>query len=298
MERTRWGRVLVPFDSLSGGSLAQYLTGNYAGLYANAAFGCQVSDLRPLAGTLPSQYLYFVQRQPIRGFEYMDLSNLRSLVCEDVRDLDLTWSPKLEVLGLSWSNSVKGLDSTLDLKLLSISKFVDQNLRSLESLRNLEEFACFDSSVLSLAGLGNFFKLWALDISGCPNLTHIDGLSDCRHHLTHVTLDRCRTVSSYEPIRDLELLESLTLTGVHSVKSIRFLKNAMKLRRLCVPVEILDGDVAFLGDLPKLESLILPPKRHHNTDVRAFPSYGKPWHRRPTVAHVFSDSLLAAAGLR
>lgn len=162
---------------------------------------------------------------------------------------------ELEELSGVWSPYWVNLSSCSRLRTLHVSQFGD-SLETITNARELEHLCLIQSRLASLGGLDRFVNLRRLELSHCSKLGDISALAAVSGTLRDLRLSKCRRVSSYSALVELELLVELEVADCLPLPSLRFLKQLRDLKRLDVyGTRIEDGDLTHLIDHPTLRQV-------------------------------------------
>lgn len=276
VESNRLGRIMVPKVRLTEELVGEYQKQLCTGLYLNEAFGCATVDIREVKPFSPLVLLSLVQLESVEGWMEVNLSGLKYLSVGNVKRIDFERLPDLEMLGLTWNNTVQGFQFLNGLSLLSIRNCHQDQVDQMSAMKHLADLTISDGMVNDIGPLHSCDNLTRLRIVKCPKLQAIGPLPTALK-ISSVDIESCNGLRDVDGLGDLQELTELTLIGSRPLRSISCLSNCHKLQRLVLQIPIEDGDVGFLKRMESLVSLSCYPRANHNADVRSFPAFNRPW---------------------
>ncbi len=190
------------------------------------------------------------QLESIEGISYLSAEGMKTLAaCRNLKCLHVALKDRRQgYSGPTGLAHLTGLPSLEELLIGSGDPLPDADLASLESLTRLKDLSIFGDpsrgvSDRGLVSIGKLRQLERLHLSAetRSGLNHLNSLSNLQYlNVTNLRVDTAKTPSADELTLDLSGLtqmRELYLTGL--------------------PLH--DGDLAFLGRLPSLETLMLQP---------------------------------------
>lgn len=181
---------------------------------------------------------------------------------------DFSQFTELEELSGVWSPFWVNLFSCSRLRTFHVSQFSGA-LETVPNARELERLCLIQARVASLGGLERFRNLCNLELSDCSKLGSISALADVARTLRTLRLSKCRRISSYSVLVDLEHLVELEVDDCSPLPSLRFLKQLRDLKCLDVyGTRIEDGDLTHLLDHPTLRRVIAQEQRAFAPSLR------------------------------
>jgi len=167
-------------------------------------------------------------------------------------DIDFHKFTSLERLWTYWN---EGYDERINmisgLRALRVHGYKTPDLTQISDLGNLEYLGLYYSrNIKSIEGIENLSKIRRLNISNCPNITNIEKLT---HHpaLESVRIEKCHRLQNIEPLFSCE----------HIV--------------LVFDVNLDDGDVEFVKNLPRLDYCFFKNKKNFNLKSKDVEQYLK-----------------------
>lgn len=158
---------------------------------------------------------------------------------------DFSYLPKLEFLGTTWKDKFINLGTCHEMKYLKIFGFSNKDLSMFQSLTKLEEIQLTSSKMVSLQGIENLAGLKILDIDTAKKLERLEGLTEYNHNLTYLRIWIAPNLHDVEPIGHLHNLESIQISKVKMLDSLKFLDNLHKLKICAIHpsnIDVRDGD--------------------------------------------------------
>ncbi|CAI5952640.1 unnamed protein product [Closterium sp. NIES-64] len=237
----------------------------------------------------------------LTGLEILHLTNLTHL--SHLPD-SFTLLSSLQTLEISDCSRVTALpegmgDGLHHLQKLILSRIPITHLPSSFRLSSLVAIELNGAQCLRgclLEGFGNFSHLRTLSLNDIPNLTSLpSSLSRLALSLTSLTVDSCRKLRALpEEIGQLEMLEKLQLSKLHSLESIP--RSLLKLPRL----RELEINCKSLGGSSAVDTLVGGRSNCSSSNVESVEEEVLPSLQSLTIKGVASevlDSSLAVAGL-
>jgi hypothetical protein len=181
---------------------------------------------------------------------------------EGISPIDLSSQVNLENLGIQWRKSITGFECLLKLKRLCLIHWKEQDLSNLKHLENLEELLIKTSSLKTLTGIEGLKKLTYVSVANSRFLDSISLLNKMPM-LQRLEIEASSKIDDYDNLTDLPHLEELVLTNCKNIKSIKFVKNFHKLKRLFLlgNTFVDDNDLTPAKDI---EDVICPHKKSYN----------------------------------
>jgi len=174
--------------------------------------------------------------------DFVHFPNLKLLEIDDTKNLiNVDKAIKLENLGIGTLNKTSRIDFSklLNLKNLFI---VRGNIKNLEFLYDL--------------------SIEKLSINYCSKLSNISALTSIKKTLTELEFGNCKRIEDIELLGNLENLTWLRLSGLGEIKSLSFIKNLKKLKKLSfVDTNVLDGNLSYCEGL---EFVGFNDKKHYS----------------------------------
>jgi hypothetical protein len=201
-----------------------------------------------------------------------DLPKLKSLVISaagKIRNtVDLSNQVELEDLFIDWrKGKVTGLSNCKKLESFTARTFNEDNLSALAECVRLKSVTLLNSSIKSLAGIGNFKNLEHLDLNRCGKLTSIEEISSLLS-LRSLIFRNCPNVKEFGSLASLKNLESLEISACKGINSIKFVDNLDKLKELSMRENtiVLDND---LIPARRIKKLIYVQHKSYNVTILA-----------------------------
>ena len=200
------------------------------------------------------------------------LKDLRCLWLMSTRTMviDFTRFKHLEVAALPW---VKGMDSIFQcatLRRLALEGYRNPGSEAFCGLTALEALDLGDSTMVEIDSFADLPRLKKLRLMFLPRLTSIAPLRRCES-LEVLHLGRCGKVTDFSPVKYLQRLQYLILSPGKSVPSLDMVKPLRKLRLFNFDLEVADGNMEVLKELPLLAHAVFPKRRrysHSSAEIR------------------------------
>lgn len=268
IELTDYGRVLKPLTGWQDSFVEIIKKEKLVGVYLNAASGWQKEENFNFLLSVPEiEYLKILDHSA-GNYEIINtLHQLKSLTISTYEcvPIDLKNFPKLDYLAIYWHQEIINLSSCKRLRELYIYKYKSTDFVEIGQCENLEILRMSISTALSLQGIRGLSKLNKIDLAYFSKLEDIEELSELKN-LLKINLQNCRKIKNFiENISTLTALDSIVLDNIPSIASLKPLQDFKKLRWLDFSeVNIEDGKIAFLKDLPNLKTVIFENRKHYD----------------------------------
>jgi hypothetical protein len=194
------------------------------------------------------------------------LTNLKTLEFETCCKSRVNFQnlPNLVQCSLKWRKGCESLFEKTNLRSLVIIGYRNPRL-PIESLIGLQKLQVLDSSIDSIDFLQGMSELRQLRLAELRRLIHTDAIS-APSRLQFLEIDSCRGFRKIDQISLLTSLTYLCLLNLGEVESLAPLLNLTKLEAFFFyeNTNILDGDVASLRKLERLQYLSFANRRHYN----------------------------------
>jgi hypothetical protein len=192
------------------------------------------------------------QLESIRGLGYLSAEGMKTLATmPHLKDLHVVLRDRRRGYnGPTGLSHLAGLRSLEELAIQSDDPLPDADLASLESLTGLKDLHIFELTGVSDQGLASIGKLKQLErlqlnTITCSGLNHLNGLSNLQY--LDVTNLNVTTGSNAAKTASTDEL-TLDLSGLKKVTDLHLTGLALR-----------DDDLAFLKNLPSLETLMIQP---------------------------------------
>lgn len=239
----------------------------------NHALGFEEPDLR------------FLEHLPVRELKVLDrritdLSPVYTLAPRlerlDVEvapgvPLDLTELPRLHELGAYWSQVSATVAAAGLLGRVALDAYDADDLTPLAGLRNLSAISLKERPrLVSLAGIDELVLLTDLGIFGASTLSDVSQLRD-RDLLVRLDLQACPRLTAVDDLAGCTGLRTLNVAEGGDLASAAPLGGLVELEELYAygSTRFVDGDLAPLAALPRLEEVRLQNRRHYRPGVPA-----------------------------
>lgn len=164
--------------------------------------------------------------------------------------LDFNNFPKLEFCNIAPNEKVINLNQCNTLITLNLWALKTENLNLIRGLSNLKELCIFNSNLINLKGTEQLNSLNNVTLEGMKNLESIESLLLSKDTLKKLALRKCKKFKQYNVIQEFENLENLSLVDCGESQTTSFFKSLKKLIYCYSEVNILDGDVSILMQMP------------------------------------------------
>lgn len=174
-------------------------------------------------------------------------------------NLDLGLLPNLETLNFTAGVDLLNIDKASSLKEFYLWDFKEESLLDFGSI-NIEKLHIYHSSIESLKGLENCSSIKELRVENCRNLTTLNSLEKATKSIQDLAILNCKNLSDYEALKKMETLEKLALKNCGTMVNTSFLSNLKNLKKGYIDVNIEDGKVDLLMEMP----IIFKNYKHFN----------------------------------
>ncbi len=208
------------------------------------------------------------------SIDYSGLNYFKNLTYLSIPDnkkdsIDLSIFSDIEVLACDFSDRLKGLESAIKLRSLTISNFKSKNnnLSEIPALLSLEHLNLIKPRINSLQGIEKFTKLKRLEIYGASKLDRIGDVSNLKS-LEQICIEKSKAINDFEALKDLTSLKKLMLTESGNIKTLSFLKMLPNLKFISLwRTNVLDGDLSYCEGI---DYVGFDNKRHYSHKSEEF----------------------------
>ena len=251
----------------------QYRESGADELVLNYAHGFQERSLDFIAD-LPVVRLEIVTRT-IKDLEpiYALAPGLHSvkIITSTSASLDLTRLPWLQRLSANWEQVKGSIHSGLLLSDLYLAAYAEKDLTPLAGLNSLQNLRMKERRrIENLAGLQSLKKLSSITIAGGQHLVDVDELQAIPNdQLESLWLEACGQLSSLDAVSNCTALKYLNYGNNGNIASVAPLGDLQRLESLVLyeSTRIDDGDLAPLLGLTQLRRLAMKNRRHYSPSV-------------------------------
>lgn len=215
------------------------------------------------------------------GFDYSPLyrmPNIRKLHCpaEYGRVLYGLYHTEIDLSRIAGLESVhvcdEGHKNYLDvptLKRLSIGGSTrHRDMTEIGRLHELRQLRMIQCNVRDFQGIGEAQKLELVDLWYCRSLKDLSALVEVAPTLKYLGLDTCSGLKDFSFLEELTNLEVLYLEGNNSLENLHFLKKMPNLKKFCVKMNVLDGDLSLCLNIP---AAFCKNRKHYNLKDKDLP---------------------------
>lgn len=236
--------------------------------YAKGFAGKDLSFLEALSGitTLTLIHRTIDDISPIHH-----LHDLRALVVHTYckTEIDFKQFPALEQCTLEWRAKAGSIFSCATLKKLFINSYSGKDTEKFARLLNLESLSLANAGVRSLEGLASLKHLTFLGLYNLRKLESLAGIESLGS-VDHLEINGCKSVRSIEPVAALKKLKKFHLCDAGLIESLRPLNSLSDLEEVLFydSTDILDGDLGWLAELPRLKKVAFADRSHYTLNGR------------------------------
>ena len=177
-----------------------------------------------------------------------------------------------------WRPGADALFECKNLKYLWLHKYYGSTFKNIANLSNLEALYLNSSRIETVEGIGSLKKLKELRIINrkLKTLEHICGAGN----IEHLILQECAKITDIDVLGNLTKLKFLML-DVGEIPSLTPISACKKLEHLALtrPTNVLDGDMAFLKDMPRLKNVYIGNRKHYSHTEKDFPASKRIIHK-------------------
>lgn len=201
-----------------------------------------------------------------------ELNNLREFVFNSFTKevLDTSNLINLEICYLEWNKKIKGISNLINLKKLSINKFIIRD-NSFTNFIHLEELKLFSCNLTDLQQITALEKLSFLELSNCRKLEDLDGIENLTK-LSFLEINTCKKIYNLRSIFKLKNLISLSIINLGEIDSLLGISKLINLEELYFfqSTEISDGNLLEIKNLDKLKKISFANRRNYNLKIEDF----------------------------
>lgn len=184
-----------------------------------------------------------------------------------IEDLDFSYFPNIKNLEFNWHSNYKNFNKLVDIETLSIWYYSnsEKSLRDLINMVNLRILNLVLSKCESLDGIEHLFSLKYLKIGNNKNLVRFCKGEVIDIPLVELWIEQCKKleISSIPFLKKLKILRIINNGKIDTVRTLlEKLPNLTNL--IIVQTELLEGDLNYLLEHPKLERVTIDHKKHYN----------------------------------
>ena len=155
--------------------------------------------------------------------------------------------------------TITNIEKADELKVLHVFNYKDSSLASFGHI-NIEEISIYHSSIINLDALAECQFLKSVTVENSRNLRSIEGVGNSAKCLEELALRNCKNFSNYTILHPLHNLKDLYLLNCGAIKDASIFSNLNKLRYGYIDINILDGNVDLLMQMP----IIFKNFKHYN----------------------------------
>jgi Leucine-rich repeat (LRR) protein len=276
VESGKYGKRLVVTSEWNEGISHYILAHNIPELYLNYAKGWKGKDLSFLSGLSHLQAFSVIHWTIDDIYPVNNLHLLRSLEISTYCKTQINFEefPHLERCALRWRKKAKSLFKQKSIKRLFIDGYSEKNTSAFSNLTELEYLTLSNAPIRSLQGLGKLHKLQYLGLHNLRKLESLSGIEDLRN-LEELNVNGCSSLSSIGEIANFNQLRKLQLCDNKEIETLKPIENLKDLEWVLFygTTNILDGDLALLTKLKKLENLSFQNRKHYSHKREDFSAY-------------------------
>ena len=179
--------------------------------------------------------------------------------------IDFTCYPELEEISLEWREKASSLYDCTTLKKVFINNCTAKSLKAFGRLNLLEHLSLKSPRLDMIGDVTSLKRLKFLGIYNAKNLNSLEGIEQFEN-LQMLEIDTCRKITDIEPIQTLTKLKRLMIANCGEIASLKPVIELKQLEDLFFheSTKIMDGDLAILKELPRLEDTSFQERRHYN----------------------------------
>jgi len=188
----------------------------------------------------------------------------------EVKDLaPLSQLSKLKHLALE-SDSIFDLST---ITTLNIVNYPAIDLVKLKRMRSLKSLKLTSRKLNSLLGIEYFHKINSVDLFRCPKLSTLKNIDQCENIVT-LEIESCKGIFDIDPVSSNKQLKRISINNCGEINSLIALKGLRNLEEIIFVdnTKILDGDLTFFHDLPRLKNTRFADRKHYSIKRDAFNS--------------------------
>ncbi|MGO8763772.1 MAG: hypothetical protein ACLQSR_01395 [Limisphaerales bacterium] len=235
------------------------------GVYARFFLNQYETDFSFLAEIPNLRYLGIGIAFPFDPTPLYHLRDLRFLWLMSTRTMaiDFTRFKHLEVAAFPWTTGMNSIFNCSTLRRLSLEDYHNKTSDAFRRLTALEALDIGGSTMLEIDAVADLPILKKLRLSHLTRLTSLAPLQMCES-LRVLHLGRCGKVTDFSPIRYLQQLQYLILSSGKRISSLEMVKSLNSLRLFNFDLEVEDGNMEILKELPRLAHTVFPKRRHYS----------------------------------
>ena len=194
------------------------------------------------------------------------------LHCKLKRPYDFTKLSMLEDLYVWYGKSFSGIFGCNSIKKLQIFKMDNYAVESIQNLVRLESLWIRQSSPTSIDGLRELKALKKLNFSHLLKLETIASIQECQT-IEMLDINCCKKIADWDVIGKLRFLTELHICNCGVLDDVNFLKALEHLESVRIygeKMKLVDGNVRWLYDMPRLRNIILPWRKDFDISLEEY----------------------------
>ena len=180
--------------------------------------------------------------------------------------------------------NILNLEKADKLKELSIFNYKESTLAPFGHIK-IEKFLIYHSFITNLDALSECQCLKSVTVENSRYLSSIDGIGSSANSLEELALRNCKNFSNYTILRQLHHLKDLYLLNCGEMNDTSFFSNLNNLRYGYIDVNILDGNVDLLMQMPVIFKNFKHYNRKNNLKIKIVTNDGNCLIRDKTILY-------------
>ena len=189
--------------------------------------------------------------------------------CNLKKPYDFKKLSQLEELSVWYGKAFSGIFECAGIKDLQIFKMDAYAAENIAKLQQLETLWIRQASLKSIDGLRSLKNLKKLYFFHLPKLETITSIQECQE-ITDLYFNCCKKVTDWEVIGKLNNLTNLIIDNCGIMNDINFLKQLENLecvRLIGERMKLIDGNVRWLYEKPKMKRIRLPWRKDFDVSL-------------------------------
>lgn len=171
-------------------------------------------------------------------------------------ELDPSRISGLKDLRISWNKKIINIEKCFNLEELSLSNYKPKtkNLDQITYLKNLNELTIVQSNIQSLEGIEGLNSLTTLNLYYLKNLVSLEAICELQSTLEKIEIQNCPNIKSYEALKNLTQLSSLSIDRSSEISNLKFVKQLINLSYIYIgDTDVEDGNLSYLERIKNVE---------------------------------------------
>lgn len=204
--------------------------------------------------------------EDVSGIHHLRNLRVLNLNSYDNTSIDFRCFPRLEDCFTFWRPGIQSLFEVASLKRLQIQRYQNDDLTALGALARLTSLTLVDPRITTLRGVEALPAMTSLEIVGARRLEDAGVVVlAAATRLEELELSQCRLLTHIGPVGELPHLRRVALHDCKRLETVQPLRRCAALEEVGLggSTNLVDGDLTFLLELPRLKTVRIAKRKHY-----------------------------------